>query len=53
MTTELWYLFLTSVLLTVIWIPYIVGTVIAVGPITPKEYRDREEGRFPGLGKAR
>jgi uncharacterized MAPEG superfamily protein len=39
MTTELWYLFLTSVLLTVLWIPYIVGTVMTAGPLTPEEYR--------------
>ena len=27
MTSELWYLFLTTVLLTVLWIPYIIGSV--------------------------
>ena len=47
MTTELWYLFLTSVLLTVMWIPYIVGTVMAVGPITPEEYRTGRKADFP------
>jgi uncharacterized MAPEG superfamily protein len=39
MTTELWYLFSTSVLLTVLWIPYIVGSVMTAGPLQPEEYR--------------
>lgn len=39
MTTELWYLFLTSVLLMVLWIPYIYGQTKAAGPLTPEDYR--------------
>ncbi len=39
MTMELWYLFLTSVLLAVLWIPYIVGQVQNKGPLTPDDYR--------------
>jgi uncharacterized MAPEG superfamily protein len=48
MTTELWYLFLTSVLLTVLWIPHIVGSVQALGLLTPEEYRlGRRMGDLP------
>lgn len=39
MTTELWYLFLTSVLLSVLWIPNIVGQVSTKGMLTPDDYR--------------
>jgi uncharacterized MAPEG superfamily protein len=39
MTTELWYLFWTSVLLAVLWIPYIAGSVMTAGLLTPEEYR--------------
>ena len=45
MTTELFYLFLTSILLTVLWIPYIIGQVMTGGPLVPDEYvklRDTE-----------
>ena len=47
MTTELWYLFLTSVLLTVLWIPYIIGSVVTAGPLTPDEYREGRHVDFP------
>lgn len=47
MTTELWYLFWTSVLLTVLWIPYIVGSVMTAGPLTPEEYRVGRHVDFP------
>ena len=47
MTTELWYLFLTSVLLTVLWIPYIIGSVQTAGPLTPEEYRVGRNVDFP------
>ncbi len=40
MTTELWYLFLTSVLLTVLWIPFISGQATTFGFLTPDEYRN-------------
>ncbi len=40
MTTELWYLFLSSILLTVLWIPFIVGVVRTDGPLTPEDYRN-------------
>lgn len=39
MTTELWYLFLTSTLLTVMWIPQIVGEAKKFGPLSSDEYR--------------
>ena len=38
MSTELLYLFLTSVLLTVLWIPHIVGQVKTKGPLQADEY---------------
>ena len=44
MTTELWYLFLTSVLLTVLWIPYIIGQVMNNGPLQPEEYVELRDG---------
>jgi uncharacterized MAPEG superfamily protein len=47
MTTELWYLFLTSLLLTVLWIPYIIGSVIVGGLLTPEEYRSGRAITFP------
>jgi uncharacterized MAPEG superfamily protein len=47
MTTELWYLFLTSVLLTVLWIPYIFGSVKTAGLLTPEEYRIGRHVDFP------
>ena len=47
MTTELWYLFLTSVLLTVLWIPYIIGSVMTAGLLTPEEYRVGRHVDFP------
>ncbi len=48
MTPDLWYLFLSSVLLTVLWIPHIIGQVMTKGPLTAGEYRDlREQSDFP------
>ena len=48
MTTELFYLFLTSVLLTVLWIPHIVGQVTTFGPLKREEYRTlRDPGGVP------
>ena len=32
MTTELWYLFLSAVVLSCLWIPYIAGVVKYEGP---------------------
>ena len=43
MTTELLYLFLTSVLLAVLWIPHIVGQVKTKGPLQPDEYVNLRE----------
>ena len=40
MTTELWYLFLTSILLTVLWIPFIAGQVMHQGLLTSDDYRN-------------
>jgi uncharacterized MAPEG superfamily protein len=48
MTTEVWYLFLSSVLLAVLWIPTIVGQVIHNGPLQPDEYRTlRDPNKAP------
>ena len=38
MTTELWYLFLSAVVLSCLWIPYIAGVVKFAGPLTPDDY---------------
>lgn len=40
MTTELWYLFLTSVLLAVLWIPFIAGQATTVGPLSSEDYKN-------------
>ena len=32
--------FLTTILLTVLWIPYIIGSVQTAGPLTPEEYQE-------------
>ena len=48
MTTELWYLFLTSILLAVMWIPTIVGQAMTAGPLTAEEYKaGRKIDNFP------
>jgi len=47
MTTELWYLFLTTVLLTFLWIPFVVGSVRTAGPLQPEEYRFGRNVEFP------
>lgn len=39
MPAELFYLYLTSILLAVLWIPYIVGQVATNGMLRPEEYR--------------
>ena len=38
MSTELLYLFLTSILLAVMWIPHIIGQVRFTGPLVAEEY---------------
>ena len=46
MSAELFYLFLTSILLTLMWIPHIIGQVKHGGPLQPEEYvklRDSSE----------
>ncbi len=40
MTTELWYLFLTSVLLAVLWIPFIAGQATKIGPLSSEDYKN-------------
>ena len=40
MTTELWYLFLTSILLAVLWVPFIAGQVMNQGILTPEDYQN-------------
>ena len=48
MTTELWYLFLTSVLLAVLWMPFIVGQVVTKGLPTAEDYHHlRNPDEFP------
>ncbi|MEC9342975.1 MAG: MAPEG family protein [Pseudomonadota bacterium] len=48
MNTELWYLFLSSVLLAVMWIPHIVGQVFHNGLLRAEEYRSlRDPGDAP------
>ncbi len=44
MTPELWYLFLTSVLLAILWIPHIVGQVVTDGLLKPQEYINLRDG---------
>lgn len=39
MTTELWFLFATTILLTILWVPYIVGMVKAGGELTSEFYK--------------
>ncbi|MDA0239582.1 MAG: MAPEG family protein, partial [Proteobacteria bacterium] len=38
MSTELLYLFLTSLLLTVLWIPHVIGQVTQIGMLEAEEY---------------
>ncbi|WP_457938836.1 MAPEG family protein [Mesorhizobium sp. 10J20-29] len=48
MTTELWYLFLTSVLLAMLWIPFIAGQVSTIGPLNPDDYKNlRDVNEMP------
>ncbi len=48
MTTELTYLFLTTLLLAVAWIPHIVGQIVTQGLLTPDDYTNlREQKDFP------
>lgn len=48
MTTELWYLFLSSILLAVMWMPHIIGQVVNAGLPTPEDYRHlRDPKQFP------
>jgi uncharacterized MAPEG superfamily protein len=47
MTVELWYLFLCSVLLAVLWIPYIIGQVMTHGPLTPIDYAEGRDKPVP------
>jgi uncharacterized MAPEG superfamily protein len=47
MTTELWYLFLTTILLAILWIPHIIGSVQTAGLLTPEEYRIGRNVAFP------
>ena len=44
MSTELVYLFLTTVLLTIMWIPHVIGHVTGKGLLTPDEYRNLRDG---------
>jgi uncharacterized MAPEG superfamily protein len=47
MTTELWYLFLTTILLTILWIPFIIQQVMSKGLLTPEDYVNlRDDSKF-------
>lgn len=39
MTEELFYLVMTSILLTVLWIPSVIGQVMGGGTLKPEEYK--------------
>ncbi|MDJ1018459.1 MAG: MAPEG family protein [Paracoccaceae bacterium] len=48
MTTELTYLFLSALLLSVAWIPHIVGQVMTSGLLTADDYTNlRQQSDFP------
>ena len=48
MTTELTYLFLSTLLLSVAWIPHIVGQVMTSGLLTADDYTNlRQQSDFP------
>jgi len=48
MTVEIWYLFLTTVLLAVMWIPHIVGQVMQGGLLTSQDYHElRDTSQYP------
>jgi uncharacterized MAPEG superfamily protein len=52
MSTELVYLFLTTVLLTILWIPHVIGHVTGIGMLTPDEYRNlRDTSDLPVWAK--
>jgi len=44
MSTELWYLFLSSVLLAVMWIPHVIGQVTNAGLLTRDDYKQLRDG---------
>ncbi len=39
MTTELYYLLFTAILTGVLWIPVVIGYVLARGPLKPADYK--------------
>ncbi len=48
MTTELWYLLLTSILLSVLWVTPIIGRVINGGFLTADDYKKlRDYADYP------
>jgi len=48
MTTELWYLLLTSILLSVLWVPPIIGQVINGGFLIADDYKKlRDYADYP------
>ena len=48
MTTELWYLLLTSILLSMLWVPPIIGQVINGGFLTADDYKKlRDYADYP------
>jgi uncharacterized MAPEG superfamily protein len=52
MSIELVYLFLTTVLLAVMWMPYVIGQVTNKGILTPDDYRNlRDSSGLPAWAK--
>ena len=47
MTTELTYLLLTAILTGVLWIPVVIGKVLARGPLKPSDYKAAPTSPLP------
>jgi uncharacterized MAPEG superfamily protein len=47
MTTELSYLLFTAILTGVLWIPVVIGYVLARGPLTPSDYKVARTSPLP------
>jgi len=47
MKPELFYLLLTTILTGVLWIPVVIGYVVARGPLTPTDYQTAPTAALP------
>jgi uncharacterized MAPEG superfamily protein len=47
MTTELFYLLFTAILTGILWIPVVVGKVLARGPLKPSDYKVEPTSPLP------